>query len=375
MAPLLALEVAFRILGPFLPGDYRLGIEREFDPTLGWRQRANFVGGNRSAEFAARFQTNSLGLRGGEIAYDKPAEGYRVLVLGDSFVAAAHVSLEQTMAHQLGDLLRQDLAPRPAEVINAGVAGYGTSQEYLYLETEGYRYYPDVVVLVVFLGNDLTDNLRSEDARWDRPTFEVGANGQLLQVNRPRRAGDRPGRDDLLFRTSTVYNFVQSGLLAKLDPANTRTGEEGREPGQDFQIYRRAQPQKLLKAWEVTEALIEAIAARCDAIGARLVVAGAPSFRQLDPNRFVQLLLADGVDPADYDPELPSRLLAGVAARERLLYLDLLPVLRQAQGRGEGDVFYPRNTHWAPAGQRAVAEALRAFLLAQGIPEPERAPA
>jgi electron transfer flavoprotein beta subunit len=58
---------------------------------------------------------------------------------------------------------------------------------------------------------------------------------------------------------------------------------------------------------------------------------------------------------------------AAVAARLGLPYLDLLPALRRAQSDGEGDQFYPKNTHWAPAGQRTVARALYEFLGQRGL--------
>lgn len=364
--PLLALELAFRAFGPFLPGEYNLGIEREFDPVLGWRHRPGFVGGTRTSEFTVRFSINSRGLRDEEIPYEKPPGGFRVLALGDSFLAASHVSLEQTMTKQLQGLLRSRLAPRPVDVVNAGVSGYGTAQEYLYLHTEGYRYAPDVVLLVVFLGNDLTDNVRDADGRWDRPLFDVDGDGALKQVAQPERDPARRARwDEPLVRNSAAYNFLQSGVLRKLEPAAGLTGEAGREAGQDLQIYERRPSRKLREAWEVTEALIGAIDRRGRELGARLVVAGAPSFRQLDPAGFRQLVEAEGLDPIRYDPELPSRLLGEATSRLGVPYLDLLPPLRQAIVSGGGDQFYPRNTHWTAAGQRTVARAVDAFLASQ----------
>ncbi|MCC7104733.1 MAG: hypothetical protein IT307_06285 [Chloroflexi bacterium] len=361
--PLGLLEIGFRTFGPFLPGEYNLGIEREFDPVLGWHHRPNFVGGNRTSEFNVRFSINSKGLRDEEFPYEKPVGGFRILALGDSFLAAAHVPLEQAMTKQLQALLRQQRAPRPVDVVNAGVAGYGTAQEYLYLDAEGYRYQPDIVLLVVFLGNDLNDNIRSEDARYDRPVFEVDGENHLKQTDFPERdPARRTSWDDFLVRNSTVYNFLLSGVLRKLDPANNQTGEEGRDPGQDYQIYERRLPRKLRDAWEVTEALIGASARRSASIGARLVVVGAPSFRQLDPDRFRQVLASEGLDVNRYDPEQPGRMLGEAAARQHVPYLDLLPALRQAQADGAGDQYFPRNTHWTAAGQTTVARAVYAFL-------------
>jgi lysophospholipase L1-like esterase len=365
--PLLGLEAGFRLFGPFLPGEYNLGIEREFDPVLGWRHRPGYVGGTRTSEYAVRFAINAQGLRDEPIPYDKPAGGFRVLALGDSFLAASHVTLEQMMTKQLQGLLRAQLPSRPVDVVNAGVSGYGQAQEYLYLDREGYRYGPDLVLVVVFLGNDLIDNIRASDGKYDRPAFEVDGDGKLVQTDRPDRDPyRRPSWDDFLLRNSTVYNFLQSGVLNKLDEAASQPGETGRDAGQDFQIYEQRVPAKLRKSWEVTEALLAAIAERAAAAGARTLVVGAPSFRQLDPDVFQQLLRDQGLDPARYDLEQPSRLLRQAALNRDLPYLDLLPVLRQATERGEGQMFYPKNTHWAPDGQRVVARAIDEKVMDEG---------
>lgn len=370
LLPPLALEVGFRVFGPFLPGEYSLGVEREYDPVLGWRHVPNFRGGFRTSEFSVQVTINSRGLRDEEIPYDRPPGGLRVLALGDSFLAATHVPLEQAMAEQLQGLLRARLAPRPGDVVNAGVSGYGQAQEYVYLDTEGYKYAPDVVLVVVFLGNDLADNIRGSDGRWLRPLFELDGDDRLLQVQAPTRPPfRRPPWDELLLRSSLAYNFLRSGVLDKLDQPAEQAGETGRDidpdPGSEFQVYERAPSAKMRRAWEVTEALLAAIVRRAESVGARTMIVGAPSFRQLDPAAFDARLAERGLDPRRYDAEAPDRRLGEAAARKNLAYLDLLPVFRRAAEGGE-TVFYPKNTHWAPAGQRIAARAVDDFLLSRG---------
>jgi hypothetical protein len=368
LLPLVLLELALRQFGPFLPGDYRLGVEREFDPVLGWRNIPGFRGGARTSEFAVQVAINSTGLRDEEIPYARPLGGRRILVLGDSFVAGAHVSLEQTMSKQLQRLLREPDRLGPIEVVNAGVAGYGQAQEYLFFETEGYKYWPDLVVVVVFLGNDLIDNIRDSDGRFRRPQFDLDAEGRLEQIAWPiRPPKPRAGWQDFLLRNSTAYNLLQSGVADKLAAPADAVGEAGLDVSQDFQIYRREENQKLRRSWRVTEALLEAIAARAAGLGARTLVVGAPSFRQLDPARFEALVRRQGLDPVDYDPELPNRRLGEVASHQRLPYLDLLPDLRQAEADGHGPVFYPTNTHWAPSGQQVVAQAVARTIAEQRL--------
>jgi len=59
-----------------------------------------------------------------------------------------------------------------AEVINAGVSGFITAEKLVFLENEGIKYKPDVVVLG-FFANDYEDNIRA-------CIFELKENGELM---------------------------------------------------------------------------------------------------------------------------------------------------------------------------------------------------
>jgi len=82
------------------------------------------------------------------------------------------------------------------EVLNSGVDGYGTAQEFLVLENFMWEYDPDIVLPAFFPGNNVIDNrlrlitleIESGNAKDDgckpcsRPFFEKGALGKL-QLN------------------------------------------------------------------------------------------------------------------------------------------------------------------------------------------------
>src|SRR5262249_1154366 len=82
---------------------------------------------------------------------EKNPEIERVLVLGDSFTEGVQVGEDDLFT------ARMERADPHLEVWNAGVGGYGTVQEYLYLATDGLKFHPDLVLLM-FYENDLTDN-------------------------------------------------------------------------------------------------------------------------------------------------------------------------------------------------------------------------
>jgi hypothetical protein len=157
---LLVVEFAFRlILGHTIVlfprnhaaaqyGDYTL---RRMTPAAEfWHQ---------SIDGRWRFKINNKGFRGDkDYAYEKPAGTLRVLLLGDSHTAGFEVDQDKMYASVLEQSLRQRGVR--AEVLNAGVSGFGTAEELAYLENEGMRYAPDVIV-VAFFANDYSDNVRS----------------------------------------------------------------------------------------------------------------------------------------------------------------------------------------------------------------------
>lgn len=125
------------------------------DDALGWRHASN----------AERFFTNEYGqkilvvqnkygFRRKEYGYEKKDGKYRILILGDSYTEGVHAGEDDIFS----SLIEQ--SSPDFEVINAGVGGYGTVQEYMFLVAEGIAFHPDTVFLM-FYDNDLTDNCLS----------------------------------------------------------------------------------------------------------------------------------------------------------------------------------------------------------------------
>ena len=87
--------------------------------------------------------------------------GRRILVYGDSFVAAEFSSDEKTFVRRLEDYLRQS-SEEEIEVINAGVAGYGPDQVSLRMERELAGLNPDLVIVAICAANDFGDLIRNK---------------------------------------------------------------------------------------------------------------------------------------------------------------------------------------------------------------------
>jgi lysophospholipase L1-like esterase len=175
---LIALEGILRI------ADFRMlregaterSLSYRYDAELGWAPVAN----SRSVVTTARTihaAHNSLGLRDIELVFDgRPG----ILFLGDSFVWGLDVEADERFT----ELLR----PRIPDytIVNAGVSGYGTDQEYLFLQRLWSTVQPRVVVLVFCTTNDRQDN--STNIRYEgyiKPYFVTGPDGALMLQGQP----------------------------------------------------------------------------------------------------------------------------------------------------------------------------------------------
>jgi len=145
---LLELFARFIIKQPYYAFPEGYFVEKEF---YGYGLAQNFRGKYSQPEFTISINTNSDGLRDRE---HFPCDNcYKILALGDSFTFGDGVELNDTYLSILEDRLNKN-ANKKYEIIKAGVAGYSTYNEKLYLEKNGLKYHPDIV-FVQFWWDDL----------------------------------------------------------------------------------------------------------------------------------------------------------------------------------------------------------------------------
>jgi hypothetical protein len=179
LAALAAAELILRFVDlRELRDGYAVGasVIHRYDSEIGWAPVANtrvMFRGSRTIDV----RNNSLGLR--DIEHDH-APAPAVLVLGDSFVWGYDVE----QSERFTELLRGELPG--VRIVNAGVVGYGTDQEYLLLDRIWSTFQPRVVVLIVCMLNDRADNsLNVTDGGYYKPYLVRNAEGGWSFAGRP----------------------------------------------------------------------------------------------------------------------------------------------------------------------------------------------
>lgn len=131
--------------------DRQLGTVHMTNKSITWRK-----------EGYAHSYLNADGMREPGITVPKPAGVYRIALVGDSQIEAIQVPLEKSYGKLLEKQLTERLH-RPVEVLNFGVSGYSTVQEYLLMKRNVFKYQPDMVLLG-YDGRDMFENWASPDA-------------------------------------------------------------------------------------------------------------------------------------------------------------------------------------------------------------------
>jgi GDSL-like Lipase/Acylhydrolase family len=186
VAILLAAELLLRVIDFSGPSRFELGEAFQFDPELGWVPVPNAAAQQTSGNRTISVRHNSLGLRERELSDIAPA---RFLFLGDSFTYGYDAEPNE----RFSDLLQKAL-PRYG-IVNAGVSGYGTDQQFLLMKRLWNEINPKYVVLTFCVDNDRDDNTSSYRYRkYHKPYFVRTPEGEWQIRGYPL---PRPSRNDV----------------------------------------------------------------------------------------------------------------------------------------------------------------------------------
>jgi|GEM_PF-5307178 len=193
---LVALELFLQLVNP---SDARIGsiynvLYLEPDPLIGWKHVPNFEFQLRGptttcVEFDVSVATNSAGFRDVDWQLEKPDDVIRIAILGDSHIQAIQVNFEETAPQVFQRALDESpltTSKTQFEVMNFGVANFGTSQFQLTYEHYARNYQPDYVfVYIAYLHFNRTRSQIphrgiSQERLKIRPTYELLPDGELL---------------------------------------------------------------------------------------------------------------------------------------------------------------------------------------------------
>jgi len=325
-------------------------------------------------EWRAYSRINGNGLRDRDIPYERHG-GFRVLVLGDSFIEAHQVDIEQSVTKRIERALAaRPSVPHPVEVINAGVSAFGTDNELLYYLHEGSKYRADLILLAFFTGNDVMENhhelIGLRGVPYPRkPYFEL-VDGRLVVRDHPlppERTIVRWKRDlrQLLERRAALYRLLSALALPRQASAAAPPALQGLNA--QLAVYLKESPERWRQAWRITRGLLLRLRQAVEANGSRFGVI-VVNDRVEVADQYWQWVFSgnSGLDPADFDRDRPDRLLTAFLERRGIRTIRLLDAFRARFGEAGTPGFFSWDGHWDVPGHELAADAITADLLAHG---------
>jgi lysophospholipase L1-like esterase len=367
---LLIAEVGLRLYG------FSAVVYERPDTMTGTSLRPSTTGW-QTVEGAAFVAINSQGFRDRERTVSKPVGTVRIAVLGDSFVEARQVASEDTFVAVLERRLAADprFGGRTIEVLNFGVAGYGTAQQLLTLRRDVLAYQPDHVILAVFTGNDISDNSKALSHPLDtRPYFGVRGNELVLDtsfLDAPAFRDRQSLRARLFYAIQPHVRLVQLAYRASRR-WNRQPVPDSAEPPSPFNhhgllhdLYRAPIKDTWQEAWRVTERLLLTMQTECAERGIRFGVVTLSNPPQVSP---------DSARRQDYERKLgvtdllyPDRRIRAIGEQAGFPVLNLAPLLQAYAVEHQVYLHGLPNSergmgHWNAPAHQLVAELIAQWL-------------
>ncbi len=166
---------------------------------LGWALTPGWQGTHRHHDFNVSYSIGNDSFRAQVGELNKPVSVRRIGIVGDSFSFGLGVNDSETFTEMLNQQ-SADIA-----VKNMSVPGYSTDQQLLLLESRRGLLNFDDIIVVVYLANDLLDNMLDYPLQVDRakPRYVIDGNSLALS-NVPVPLETKPAR----LRSVTLAHVV-----------------------------------------------------------------------------------------------------------------------------------------------------------------------
>lgn len=347
---LFVLEIALRF---FLPQQLYVvrpspWLERENIPNL----HTTLI--NRDTQDKIFIDINSKGFRDYEREYDKLDDVFRILVVGDSFTEARQVQLNETF-HKL---LESKLGS--AEVISAGVSGYGTENNLVYLNKWGFGYKPNIVILQFLATNDIRDNYYGKLYSYNKTEKTILKNYPL------KYSSTKKIFDKIRISVNSRFHFgvfLENGLvnLNLIESILLNMGlinkKESSQVKQSFVVEAQPWSDEIIDGWEETKLLIKEMDKECKKQNIHFIVMITPTNFQTyeeDTNEYIEKIEKELNQTTDLTGV--EKLLIDFADDNDIETLYLLPNFKEASKNK--DLFGKKDEHFTKEAHKLTTDLI-----------------
>ncbi|MCX5893816.1 MAG: SGNH/GDSL hydrolase family protein [Deltaproteobacteria bacterium] len=321
-----------------------------------------------------RWTNNSAGFRSDrEFSEARPPGALRILSLGDSFTAGYRVGQEETFSYLQEQWLNQKGGR--SEILVAEIEDPVTAL--YYLDRFGIKFNPDMILLGITLGNDITQSYWGLDPKGG---FVLGLGKEVsIDINKKPEIG---------FRELLVYQIPPAYLVPRKEPGPVdRLGAwlkkryllrrffqqhepiiswAPRDPPSlfdlvnGFGVFTNPAPPLIDEAYRRLFRVLTAFQILCQKRDILFAVQLFPQRYQVQPDDWERAVSHYGLRSSRFDVMAPNKRIGDFCKEKGINCIDPTAAMAADYARNGKSLYLPRGEmHWNRAGQRAFFQCSR----------------
>ena len=369
--PIIGAEFALRAIHYERPAFFAYDNDRGFGLRPG-------VKGYWTQEGKGWVEINQSGYRDKQIESIPNESTLKIAVIGDSFTESLQVNDSESWPRLVENQINTSphckitkKYPNGVEIINLGTSATGTGLQLIAWKRDGIILKPNIVLLMMFLGNDIHDNLPVE--KYDRAVIKLDQKGNIFIDNsfrknlRSKLSQSSVGKIlDFLIMNSRVFQLANEGknLLARYLENSHKTSNIESEQNINYDLGLYTNSSSLSPGWVMTNHILKEFKSLVGSTGARLVLASTSTPEQVWPDRDWR---NRQTIYKNFDWNKPEKKLKTIANSLKLPYLPLTPPLRDHVDKYQNYLHGFKSPllgqgHWNLLGHKLAANNIKSWL-------------
>ena len=324
-----------------------------YSPTLKYRIKPYFT---RNCTFTnnppATCYANELGFRDTDHDFKKPANTYRIVLIGDSLTYGPGVNFEDSYPGILEKIIKKNnKSMKKIEVIKLGMIFYAPQQYYSLYEEYGKKYDPDLIILSFHL---LTDPYDAYEFNENKRFYFLKSIPDILpyQISQP------------LKEHSYVFKAALSAYYGWANNQEIKIEEkvfQGKKNRYQYFTQVSSSTPFMKEGWKHSEHYVNSLIKDASLNGSKIVVVSFPSPVQVIPDEW-KIMKKKGYisDEKLYNDSVTRKEFLRLCTKHKWKCLDLQNDLRKAEDLRK--LFLIGDIHLTKEGNSLAAKAIYNFV-------------
>jgi hypothetical protein len=278
---------------------------------------------------------------------DADPDKFRIMVLGGSNTVARKGNYMEVFENEMKQCSSN------IQVINLGVAGYGTAQEYIMWTRYKDKYNPHVVMLAFTGANDFSDNL---DDMYYGPVFSIGRAHFILSEGALKKIS--PSQIKRLFaKYSNMFRYLEAYFAYHFPDVFGAYVQEHMKP---FQEFYKPSSKRAKDGVEITQALIQALNKEVEDHGGKFLVQASDNAFIVEKELYDKLAVQYGEEFTNLDIFYPVNAIESYSVKNNIPFINLTDYfLEHKRNHPDEHIIIPNvSGHYTSVGTRLVGSTI-----------------